>query len=149
MKQIGLILLLFIIFGGCIKQEKQTEENLLDNATNAPIEDIVVNKEYDEHGNLLRYDSTYSSFYSNIENDSLAEDSVFANFRKMFQEKYPFSFQPSFHDFFFRDSLMKYDFYKKDFFTERYKRNQKQTEKIFQEMDSIKNKFFKEQFPTN
>lgn len=149
MKQIWFMLLVAIIFSGCNKQEQQTEENQLNTPQSAPIEDIVVNKEYDEHGNLLRYDSTYSSFYSNIENDSLAEDSIFSNFREMFEKKYPFSIQPSFNDFFFRDSLMKYDFYKRDFFTERFKRNQERTEKIFQEMDSIKNKFFDEQFPAN
>ncbi|MDD3357115.1 MAG: hypothetical protein WCY37_04845 [Candidatus Dojkabacteria bacterium] len=143
------ILTVILVFSGCSKQEKQSEDNQLTNANNAPIEDIVVNKEYDEQGNLIRYDSTYSSFFSNIENDSLAEDSIIANFKKIFEQKYPFSYKPSFNDFFFRDSLMKYDFYKKDFFIERFRNNREQTEKIFQEMDSIKNKFFNEQFPKN
>jgi len=32
-----------------------------------PQTNISVNKEYDESGNLIRYDSTYSYYYSNIE----------------------------------------------------------------------------------
>jgi hypothetical protein len=148
MKRIWLLLIaVTLIISGCNGQEKQIKNDKLSDAKKAPIEDIVVNKEYDEHGNLIRYDSTYSSFFSNIENDSLAEDSIIANFKKMFELQYPFSYKPYFNDFFFRDSLMKYDFYKEDFFTERFRQNMEQTEKIFQEMDSIKNKFFDEQFP--
>ncbi|MCB4234259.1 hypothetical protein LDL59_01710 [Kaistella anthropi] len=48
---------------------------------NQPIEDIKVNKEYDENGNLIRYDSTYTYYYSNIEGDEIAADSIFNNFR--------------------------------------------------------------------
>ncbi|MDD4727773.1 MAG: hypothetical protein PHN55_03350 [Dysgonamonadaceae bacterium] len=141
------ILAVLLVFCSCNKQEKQTEDNQLTNAKNAPIEDIIVNKEYDEQGNIIKYDSTYSSFYSNIENDSLAEDSILIKFKNMFEQEYPFSYKPSFNDFFFRDSLMKYDFYKKDFFMERFKQNMLHTEKIFREMDSVKNKFFNEQYP--
>ena len=142
-----LILTVLVVFCSCNKEVNELEDNQLNNANNAPIEDIIVNKEYDEHGNIIKYDSTYSSFYSNIENDSLREDSILFNFKRMFEQEYPFSFKPSFNDFFFRDSLMKYDFYKKDFFLERFRQNQEHTEKIFQEMDSIKNKFFDEQYP--
>lgn len=142
-----LFLAITLIFSSCKGQEKKLEDNKLSDTKNAPKEDIIVNKEYDKDGNLIRYDSTYTYFYSNIENDTIAEDSIFTNFRKMFELQYPFSYKPSFNNFFFRDSLMKYDFYKKDFFSERFKQNMEQSEKIFQEMDSIKNKFFMEQFP--
>ncbi len=141
-----LILAVTIIFSGCNGQEKQIKNDKLSDAKKAPKEDIVVNKEYDEDGNLIKYDSTYTYFYSNIENDTIAEDSILTNFKKMFEIQYPFSYKPYFNDFFFRDSLMHYDFYKKDFFTERFRQNMEQTEKIFQEMDSIKNHFFNEQF---
>jgi len=142
-----LLIAVTLILSSCSGQEKQIKNDKLSDAEKTPKEDIIVNKEYDENGNLIKYDSTYTYFYSNIENDQLAEDSIFANFKKMFEQKYPFSHKPSFNDFFFRDSLMKYDFYKKNFFIERFRQNREQTEKIFQEMDSIKNKFFDEQFP--
>jgi hypothetical protein len=114
---------------------------------NQPKEDIKVNKEYDENGNLIRYDSTYTYYYSNIEGDEIAADSIFNNFRNMFEDNYSFSTTPYFNDLFFEDSLLKYDFYKNDFFHERFMNNMQQMERLFWEMDSIENKFFMEQFP--
>ena len=114
---------------------------------NQPKEDIKVNKEYDENGNLIRYDSTYTYYYSNIEGDEIAADSIFNNFRNMFEDNYSFSTTPYFNDLFFEDSLLKYDFYKNDFFHERFMNNMQQMERLFWEMDSIENKFTMEQFP--
>lgn len=136
-----------LILSSCNGQGKQIKDNHSSNLKNAPKEDIKVNKEYDEDGNLIKYDSTYTYIYSNIEKDSITEDSIFNNFRKMFDATYPFSNKPNFNNFFFEDSLLKYDFYKKDFFSERFKRNMEQADKIFQEMDSIKNKYFIDKFP--
>ena len=45
------------------------------------------------------------------------------------------------------DIKVKYDFYKNDFFHERFMNNMQQMERLFWEMDSIENKFFMEQFP--
>ncbi len=135
-----------LILNGCNGQEKQIKNNKSSALKTAPKEDIKVNKEYDKDGNLIKYDSTYTYFYSNIENDTIAEDSIFTNFKNMFGLQYPFSYRPYFNDLFFEDSLMKYDFYKKDFFTERFMKNMEKTEKMFQEMDSIKNHFFNKQF---
>ena len=77
----------------------------------------------------------------------MIEDSILNNFKNIYEKKYPFSYNPSFNDFFYRDSLMQYDFYKKDFFKDRFNQNKQWTERLFQEMDSVKNKFFEEQFP--
>ena len=65
----------------------------------------------------------------------------------MFEDNYSFSTTPYFNDLFFEDSLLKYDFYKNDFFHERFMNNMQQMERLFWEMDSIENKFFMEQFP--
>jgi len=148
MKRIWMLFIAFtFVLSSCNGQEKQNKNDKLSSVQNAPKEEIQVNKEYDKDGNLIRYDSTYTYFYSNIENDTIAEDSIFNNFRNMFESKYPFSNKPYFNDLFFEDSLMNYDFYKEDFFFERFKQNMEQNEKLFQEMDSIKNKYFLEQFP--
>ena len=147
MKRIWILFIaVTLIFSSCNGQDKQIKNDKLSAVKNAPQEDIKVNKEYDKDGNLIRYDSTYTYFYTNIENDTIAEDSIFTNFKNLFDLQYPFSYKPYFNDLFFEDSLMKYDFYKKDFFIERFKQNIEQTEKMFQEMDSIKNHFFNEQF---
>ncbi|MDD2550383.1 MAG: hypothetical protein PHD00_09860 [Bacteroidales bacterium] len=150
MKRIWILLFaVTLILSSCNGQEKQAESqnDKLSRLKNVPKEDIKINREYDEDGNLIKYDSTYTYFYSNIENDKAAEDSIFYDFRKMFDALYPFSYKPYFNDFFFEDSLLKYDFYKRDFFSERFRHNMEGTEKMFQEMDSIKNKYYMEKFP--
>ena len=147
MKRISLIVLAFILIlsscnGQSVKEKKETADK------NLPKTDIKVNKEYDKDGNLISYDSTYSYFYSNILNDTILGDSIFSNFKNQFNQQYFFSQKPYFNDFFFQDSLLKYDFYKNDFFSNRFKNNMQQMDKLFMEMDSIKNYYFQQQqFP--
>ena len=140
------------VFWGCNGQEvkKDKTKKLNDSilvAANQPKEDIKVNKEYDKDGNLIRYDSTYTYYYSNIEGNKTTADSIFNHFQTMFEQNYPFSVKPYFHHLFFQDSMLQYDFYKNDFFYKRFIKNRQQMDKLFREMDSVKNKFFMEQFP--
>lgn len=134
---------LYFIFNGCNgqQQEKKQNNNKLKNTPN-----IIVNKEYDENGNLIKYDSTYSYFYSNIENDSSLRDSILDNFQEYFNNSFNFSNQKFFDDLFFEDSLLFYDFYKNDFFINRYNKNMEKMNQLFMDMDSIKNQFFYKQF---
>jgi hypothetical protein len=126
----------------CNGQTKNSEKELKDNV---PHKNIVVNKEYDENGNLIRFDSTYSYYYSNTNKDSTLRDSIFDNFTDHFNQSYSFSNHPFFKDFFFQDSLLMYDFYKKDFFYERFRNNMERMDSLFREMDILKNDFFRKQ----
>lgn len=104
--------------------------------SNSPQTDVKVNKEYDENGNLIRYDSTYTYFYSsdgepfNFDmNDSLfIKDRFFSN--GLFNDSDFFMFPeiPSFEDFFNNDNFIMNDPFFQDF------------EKLHQEMiDKMKN----------
>ena len=126
----------------CSGQTKKSEKQL---NNKSPQSNIVVNKEYDKNGNLIKYDSTYSSYYSDIKKDSVLGDSIYNNFKKQFNHKYSFSNQPFFKNFFFEDSLLKYDFYKKDFFYNRFKRNMERMDSLFRDMDIMKNNYFNKQ----
>lgn len=139
-----LVIALSLSMQGCNgqKQEDKTEAN-----KNIPKTNIKVNKEYDEDGNLVRYDSTYSYFYSNIENETIKQDSIFNLFKNNFNQRYFFSDEPYFNDFFFEDSLLRYDFYKQDFFMNRFKDNMRRMDSLFWGMDAWKDEFFKNQFP--
>ncbi len=130
---------------GCDAQTQKSETDKTQR--HQPHSDIRVNKEYDEQGNLIRYDSSYTSYYSNIEGDTIMADSILNVFKNQFNTFYPFSHRPFFHDFFFEDSLLQYDFYKEDFFMQRFRKNMEQMDRMFWEMDSMKNHFFKGQFP--
>ncbi|MFO7869741.1 MAG: hypothetical protein R6U95_10635 [Bacteroidales bacterium] len=150
MKTIIGILLIGLCCASCNAQDENStspKEPKQTNTQSKPEEKVIVNKEYDDDGNIIKYDSTYSYYYSNIEGDKKVADSIFNQFKKSFNQQYTFSEQPFFYDFFFEDSLLHYDFYKKDFFIERYKQNMKQMNQLFMEMDSVKNEFFEKQFP--
>jgi hypothetical protein len=112
---------------------------------NKPQTNIKVNRDYDSKGNLIRFDSTYSSYYSNIKGDTTLRDSIFSRFRNQFNESYFFSDEPFFKDFFFVDSLLKYDFYKKDFFYNRFRDNMQRMDSLFRGMDLMKNDFYNRQ----
>lgn len=141
MKQIFMVAV--AVFLGYLNCNGQIAENGTTTDKKGPKTNIKVNKEYDEQGNLIRYDSTYSYSYSNMDNDSIPADSIFNMFRDHFNHQFGFSEDPFFKDFFFQDSLMKDDFFNDDFFMKRFKQNMEQMDNLFQEMDSVKNDFYK------
>jgi len=141
MKQI--VIVAIAVFLGYINCNGQIAENGTDKGKKSPQTNIEVNKEYDEQGNLIRYDSTYSYSYSTFDNDSIPADSIFNMFRDHFNHQYGFSDDPFFKDFFFPDSLMKDQFFNHDFFMKHFRDNMKQMDDLFQEMDSVKNDFYK------
>lgn len=128
----------------CDGQEGKMKESKVDSSI--PQTNIKVDKQYDENGNLVEYDSTYSYYYSNVQSDNSLKDSILNNFREHFNQRYFFSEDPFFNDLFFEDSLMVYDFYKKDFFLNRFRNNMRRMDSLFRGMDSLKNNFFKNQF---
>ena len=128
MKQIIASLFLSVaVLSGC-KGQNNEETN---KSINQPQTEVTVNKEYDENGNVIRYDSTYSYYYSNIDGDYLLEDSIISNFKDYFNKNFGFPSSPFFDEFFIQDSLMQYNLFNND---------------IFLEMDSIRSHFFGEQF---
>jgi hypothetical protein len=135
-------MMLSLSLSSCNGQKKDLQK---DTGGIEPKTNVKVNKEYDENGNLIRYDSTYTYVYSNID-DTAVRDSILSDFRQHFSQVYRFSDKDFFDDLFFEDSLMQYDFYKKDFFMNRFKNNMPMMEDLFNEMDSIKNSFYQQQF---
>lgn len=114
------------------------------NSKNQPKTDYKVNKEYDENGNLIRYDSTYTYSYSSNGNDAM-NDSVFNEFQKHFNQRFSFSNDPFFNNFLFQDSLMDKEFFSNDFFENHYRNNMEMFSKLFNDMDMMKNDYFNNQ----
>lgn len=118
-----------------------------DNKTDTikPKVDIKVHKEYDEQGNLISVDSTYSYLYSNIKNDSLLEKEIFDRFKyNMDAEFKPFD-SIFMEDFFKTTPFTLKDFYTDEFFLNNFRMHHKRIEDIFKQMDSLKNKYYLEQ----
>ena len=144
-----LILLSFFTLISCNAQDKKEEDNKNSKnltKTNKPKIDYKVNKEYDENGNLIRLDSTYTYYYSNIDKDAMMKDSIFQKINAHFNKHSPFG--ESFYDDFFQDdSFNEEDFFQEDFFRGNFKKNREMMNKMMQKMDSLKNQFFIKEFP--
>ncbi|HET6558492.1 MAG TPA: hypothetical protein VFG54_14335 [Prolixibacteraceae bacterium] len=67
---------------------------------NTPKEDIKVNREYDEKGNLIRFDSIYSYSFSG---DTTLQDLNFGDFPANFGSNFSFFSDSSFNDSFMKD----------------------------------------------
>jgi len=149
MKKIALIVLSTLFLTSCNAQTKKEFAKELTDVSKEKIQpkiDYKVNKEYDENGNLIRLDSTFSYYYSNINKDVMINDSIFKKFNDYFSINSSFN-NLRFDDFFKQDDYLEEHFFKQDFFRGDFDKNQKLINKMLQRMDSLKNKFFLEQFP--
>jgi len=113
-----------------------------------PKVNIKVNKHYDDKGNVIGFDSTYTSYYSNIQRNTGRMDSLMQNFDTYFNRKHSDFFKDQFQSLFFTDSLLPIaigtDFFHNDFFLKRYELNDSYFRDVMNRMDSIKNHFYKD-----
>jgi hypothetical protein len=72
----GLVAIAFsLLMMSCNAQTRNGDSQQISD-TNKPKVSIRVNKKYDKDGNVIGYDSTYSSVYSNVKNDTIMRDSL-------------------------------------------------------------------------
>ncbi|MEH6769070.1 hypothetical protein [Maribacter arcticus] len=145
-----IIVILVLLFTACKGQEKEPLTNQVEkDSVIEPKGSWNVNKEYDELGNLIKYDSVYSYSYTNVKGDSLNVnlDSIMGSFRKYFKESAPFEWKD---DFLFspeNDSLFMSDFFRDDYFFNQWERQPIEIEELMQKMDSTRNAFLKRFHP--
>lgn len=114
MKRLLVLLALSFVFQiSMIAQNSKTPKN-------TPKEDIKVNREYDEKGNLIRFDSVYSYSFSG---DTTLQDLKFGGFPDAFKDHFNFFSDSSFNQSFFKE-------FNSPFF-----------ESLSQNQDSMMNKF--------
>lgn len=121
---------------------RTTSADTLAANSDTPQVDVRVNKRYDEHGNLIAYDSSYTSVYQSRSGDAAFMDSVFKDFMPGFGMQYPFLNDPGFNALFFPDSSFHRDFFNYDFFQKRMEMNQRYMQRMMEQMDSLKNQHF-------
>jgi hypothetical protein len=149
----GLLIILALILSSCHeKTNGQTSANAekdqvaaAQDSLNKPKVSIQVNRRYDDKGNMIGFDSTYSSFYSNAGRDTASMDSLMHRFDSYFNRQHSTFFRNEFNPLFFNDSLRYPDFFHHDFFLRRYELNDPYLRGMMQRMDSIKNQFYEEQ----
>ena len=100
-----------------------------------PKTDIKVEKEYDEKGNLIRYDSTYSSFYNYSSTDINELDSIMNRFRSNVWSPFASDF-PSLNGF---ENHLFQDF--NNLFDDKFFDLHESMQKEFERMDSLRKQF--------
>jgi hypothetical protein len=136
-----------MLFSACHERTKgQTTkaDTLARDSVTKPRVNITVNRRFDDKGNVIGFDSTYTSFYSNMEGDTVAMDSMMRGFDNYLSQRHPSLLQREFEPLFFADSLRYPDFFHHDFFMKRYELNDAYMRNMMKQMDSIKNRYFEE-----
>lgn len=148
---IVLFLLAAISIYGISKSElpfsgEKTEPSCPDTTLVNPKVDIKVNKEYDENGNVIRYDSSYTYIYTYPDGrtEPLNMDSIFNGFRPYFFNKGFDLMQKPFHQFFDIDSTFQQHFFDQDYFMQQFEKEIFRFEDMMREMDSLRNYYLKE-----
>jgi hypothetical protein len=142
-----MLLALTSIISSCHTKGQESAESKNSSAASdslgKPKVNIEVNKHYDDKGNVVGFDSTYTSFYSNVEGDTLKMDSLFRSFDRQFDLGRTSFFGRHFDSLFFNDSLRYPDFFHDDFFLRRYELNDLYLRDMMRRMDSLKNNFYR------
>lgn len=146
MKRIILISLsLLITLLSCIGQSKKSSSG---NDENSPRTNINVRKKFDKNGNVIGYDSTYTSVYSNFKGNRHVLDSIMNAFQDEFNDKSFFSNRPFSKNFIFDDSIPYNDFFINDHFIKQFKNEMARMDSMFREGFN-KDEFFNKHIEPN
>ncbi len=149
MKHYIVMLLAAFLSTGCNSQDKESKnEDIAQNKENTittPKGSWEVNKEFDEAGNLIRYDSIYS-WSSNNNWDELASfdrDSVLQSMQSRFYRHFSgFDFnEEGFGDFFEQDSLFAKRFFNDDFFNSDFGKDFMDIDRMHERMEAMQKQF--------
>lgn len=145
MKKYILFLMVAILSVSCNGQKKdvkksETKEEII---VEKPQGTWIVDKEFDEKGNLIRYDSIYSwSSHSNLDDlSSLDRDSLIQSFKSRFFVNFSKFENQGFEDVFSQDSLFSKHFFNDDFFGSNFGKDFMDIDKITQQMIARQKKF--------
>jgi len=130
-----LILMICTLFLSCNSQGLKTKNS----GKHKPHEKVTVTKKYNENGDLIELDSVYTSYYSNIEGDTILTDSVFSQFSDFFNSNLNSMYSDG---FFSVDSMLMPGFFHGDFFENQFLEHNIQMHEMLRQMDSLKNSFF-------
>jgi len=142
-----LLFMVGLLSVSCKGQENETkkvekEENKT-NIVEEPKGTWKVDKEFDENGNLIRYDSIYSwSSNDKFDNLSLSDkDSLMQSFKSRFFSNYSGFQNQGFEDVFSKDSLFSEHFFNDDFFGSNFGNDFMDIDKLRQQMIARQKKF--------
>lgn len=131
----------------CNSQEKQNKDDVQGDAeaqiTETPKGSWKINKEFDEQGNLIRYDSIYS-WSSGTDLDKLAtmdRDSILQSMQSRFYRGFSNFNHEGFSDLFSKDSLFTKQFFNEDFFDSDFGHDFMDIDRVREQMENMQREF--------
>ncbi len=147
MKKHILLFLLAILSFSCNGQKSKINKEETKKIENTIVEEPKgtwkVDKEFDENGNLIRYDNIYS-WSSNNQYDNLSSvdrDSIMSSFKSRFYTNFSQFENEGFEDVFSPDSLFSNRFFNDDFFGSSFGQDFIDIDKIRQQMIARQKEF--------
>jgi hypothetical protein len=142
MKKYILVVMAALLSVNCNGQKAETKESE-GNIVEQPKGSWKVDKEFDDKGNLIRYDSIYSwSSNSNFDNlSTMDKDSLIQSFKSRFFTNFEKFENQGFEDVFSQDSLFSKHFFNDDFFGSNFGKDFMDMDKIRQQMIERQKKF--------
>ena len=147
MKKLVILSLAAILTSGCKGQEHKNEENIQKDSTELTAEQPKgtwkVDKEFDENGNMIRYDSIYS-WSSTDDFGDLAQknpDSLLQSFQSKFYRNFKGFDNQRFGDLFAEDSLFTKRFFDDGFFGSEFGEDFMDIDRIRDRMETMQQKF--------
>ncbi|MEY8869857.1 hypothetical protein AB9K24_10140 [Meridianimaribacter flavus] len=147
---------LLVLFSWCVScngqnsEEKNELSNLKEHVNNdKPKGSWKVDKEFDEHGNLIKYDSIYSwSSSSHLNNlSSLDRDSIIESFKSKFHSSFSKFNDDNFGAIFSQDSLFNQRFFNDTFFDSNFGKDLMELDKLREQMIARQKEFLKNYYP--
>lgn len=145
MKKHIVLLMIGLLSISCSGQNNETgnTETNDEQVTEVPKGSWKVNKEFDENGNLIKYDSIYSwsstSKYDNL--SSIEKDSLIASFKSRFFNNFSMFKDEGFEDIFSQDSLFSKHFFNDNFFESPFGKDFMDIDRMRQQMIERQKKF--------
>ncbi|MGB5434687.1 MAG: hypothetical protein WBM98_02265 [Maribacter sp.] len=148
MKKYSILVLSALLTMSCNSQENKTKDNAQmkgneEQLTETPKGSWKINKEFDEDGNLIRYDSIYS-WSSNTDLDDLAtmdKDSVLKSMQSRFYRSFSDFNGEGYPGFFSEDSLFTKQFFTNDFFESEFGQDFMDIDRVRERMEHMQRKF--------
>jgi len=147
MKKTGILLLAAILTLGCNAQEKNKEPlsktETDSKRTEPPKGTWKVDKEFDENGNMIRYDSIYSwsSGDDFAQLGKADQDSLLRSFQSRFYRNFSRIDDPRYKDLFADDSLFTKRFFDNDFFGSQFGKDFMDIDRVRERMEAMQKEF--------
>lgn len=147
MKKYVLLVMVGLLSVSCNAQHKDVDKTPTkkskENVVKEPKGSWKVDKEFDEHGNLIRYDSIYSWSSHDKFNDlsDLNRDSLMQSYKSRFFTNFSRFENEGFEDIFSQDSLFSERFFNDDFFESSFGKDFRDLDRIRQQMIDKQKKF--------